>query len=142
MPISEADQERQRSVLPKLREAAGMTPTKAAGLIGVSYSQLLRYESGETILPTNYYQAIADTYGIRKSDLSVALGLVDDPPRGAEPLAELLREIGMPEDECRELLSSIGNAPTTPTERAAIAEFVASVLRKRGAKPEHQRRRA
>jgi transcriptional regulator with XRE-family HTH domain len=141
MPITEAEKERQQEVLTKLREDAGLSPTKAAGLIGVSYSQLLRYESGETILPTNYYRAVATAYGITKAALSFQLGLVDRiPPDG--PLEEMLAAIGMPVDEIVQLTSRIGSDPTTPDERAKIVAFVARVLRKRAANGGQGRRRA
>lgn len=142
MPISEAERERQGEVLTRLREDAGLGPTKAAGLIGVSYSQLLRYEDGGTILPTSYYQAVAEAYGIRKSELSVKLGLVDEETVRDLTLKEILTAIDMPEDEQRQLLSSLGNKPTTAEERTVIIRFVAKILRKRAAGDGRDRQRA
>lgn len=78
IPVSAEDRARQSRVLKALRKASGLNLTPAAAQIGVSASQLSRYESGETILPTPYFQSVARTYGISRADLAERLGLLDD----------------------------------------------------------------
>lgn len=86
MPPSDDERQRQALVLSGLRAHAlkqadnpkDWQLTPVASRIGVSASQLSRYESGQTILPTTYYRAIADTYGITRTELARALGILDD----------------------------------------------------------------
>lgn len=64
--------------------------TATAARIGVSASNLGRYETGETILPSPYYRAVAEVYGLTRGQLVSMLGLTDDPPFDREAaLAEI-----------------------------------------------------
>lgn len=78
LPVPEEDRRRQRDVLTDLRSSVHLKPAEAAAAIGVSVTQLGRYESGSTILPTPYYRAVAYAYGITVAELTRRLGLLDD----------------------------------------------------------------
>jgi transcriptional regulator with XRE-family HTH domain len=72
IPVSDDQRRRQRDVLTALWKAKASEYrqlTQAAARIGVSTSQLTRYLSGETVLPTPYYQAVADAFGIEYAEL-------------------------------------------------------------------------
>lgn len=115
--------------------------TQVAADINVSTDQLKRYLLGTTMLRPDLVVPIARAYGIDSNDLARELGIVA-PAEPEQTLAQMLEAIGMPDDERRQLLSSIGNDPTTREERDAIVRFVAGVLRKRAANRGQQRRRA
>ena len=79
IPVSDEQRQRQREVMEQLwRDSAFTTLTPAAARVGVSVSQLSRYISGETVIPTQYYQAVADTFGIAYAELVRRLLPVDD----------------------------------------------------------------
>jgi transcriptional regulator with XRE-family HTH domain len=72
IPVGDDQRQRQRDVLTalwKAKQAEYRQLTQAAARIGVSTSQLTRYLSGETVLPSPYYQAVADAFGIDYAEL-------------------------------------------------------------------------
>ena len=97
IPVSDEQRQRQREVMEQLwRDSAFTTLTPAAARIGVSVSQLSRYISAETVIPTQYYQAVADTFGLTYADLVRRLLPVEDvEPADADWdfLAELRRAL-------------------------------------------------
>jgi len=47
-----------------LRRARGWTQTELAGLLGISYQQVQKYESGRSRLPAAYLYKIAKDFGV------------------------------------------------------------------------------
>jgi transcriptional regulator with XRE-family HTH domain len=70
LPVTAEQRHRQAAVLVALRQRAALQQTQAAALIGVSYGQLRRYESGANLLATNYYPIVARVYGVEVADLA------------------------------------------------------------------------
>lgn len=107
LPVTNEQRRRQAAVLTDLRKRAGLTPTQAAGQIGVSYNQLLRYESGENLLATNYYPAFATVYGVAYADLAgwiLGLKMLETVPWSARAALEAA---GLPADRIARILADI-----------------------------------
>lgn len=106
VPVSPEERERQRTVLGALFAASPLKLTPAAASIGVSASQLSRYLSGDTILPTPTYEAVARTFGLPRDELALRL-------LGLGPAAD-------PDWDLRAALDAI--LPTDPRYAAKLAE--------------------
>lgn len=77
VPWTQADRDRQSRTLRRLRASTGLEQTPAASALGVSTSQLSRYEAGQTPLPLNLVGPVADLYGADRHDVLRSLGLLD-----------------------------------------------------------------
>lgn len=130
---------RQAEGLRRLRTSLGLTTSVIAGRLGYETSQTYElYERATSRLPLDQVTKWAQAFGVSEGTFLRALGLL--PPDG--PLEQMLTAIGMPDQERKQLISSIGNDPTTPEERDEITAFVARVLRRRTANGGQDRRRA
>lgn len=78
IPPTDLERQLQSVVMKKLRDRAGLEVTPAAAAVGISASQLTRYESGENMLPTNYIRLVARAYHVTQGELIAALGLLDE----------------------------------------------------------------
>lgn len=132
---------RQADGLRQLRTSLGLTTTVIAGRLGFETSQSYElYERAKSRLPLDQVSRWAEAFGVSEAEFLQALGIRVAPPDGS--LERMLTAIGMPDDEQRQLLSSLGNKPTTADERAAIVRAVTDVLRKRTTASGRSRRRA
>lgn len=91
IPATATQRERQSQALGELFEKSGMALTPAAAAVGVSASQFSRYLSGETILPTPYYDRVAQAFKISRADLVIRLGLLDDEDEQVREAVDTLR---------------------------------------------------
>lgn len=125
IPVSEVERERQRVVLGDLLERAGLRLTPAAARIGVSASQLSRYLSGETILPTPYYSAVATAFGISASELARRLGLVTAEPAGLRAELDAL----FPEDSATVEAALRDLSHRSPRQRGEALARIRALIR-------------
>lgn len=126
IPPTQAERDRQGSVLRALRDAKGWGQTKAGAKIGISASQVSRYESGENMLPTNYIGLVAKAYGIEKGDLTTRLGLMDDDLQVVEsydPKAELDASGVVPAEHIQKLVIDLQGRPEA-NQRAMVASAI------------------
>lgn len=124
-PVSDEERARQREVLDTLVRHSRLKLTPIAARVGVSASQMSRYISGETILPTPYYRTVADAFGISVSELTRRLGLVVAEPAGLR--AELTAVLGADEGSALED-AILQLSQKTPRRRAeAIARIRALI---------------
>lgn len=72
------DGQRQADALSGFQKAAGLDATKAARAVSLSYPQYNRYLWGQVPLRTDQIAAFAAAYGVKKAELTRALGLLDD----------------------------------------------------------------
>lgn len=128
----------------KLQTRSGRTVPEIARALGMSRTTLDRYLAGTTPLRSDQFGAFAEAFETDKASLirgcfpSLREGAMPDP--SPEPtLRELLEAAGIPEDEIRGLLSSLGNTPTTPAQRQAIARFVIETHQRRASERSEMR---
>jgi transcriptional regulator with XRE-family HTH domain len=124
IPISDDYRRRQSAVLARLRTEADLNPTEAGARVGVSYSQWLRYESGETPVPPAYFDAISRGFGVSKTELTIAFGLLSDVADEADwdPKAVMLAE-GISKERAVQILGDI-HGLGLDTQQAVVAAQV------------------
>jgi transcriptional regulator with XRE-family HTH domain len=132
-----------------LRTRSGKKLPAIAKELGISRATLDRYLSGKTPLSSDQFGPFASAFETDRDELLRACFPVlaaGAPPVSLElnepSLSDLLTSVGMPDDEKRQLLSSMAGQETTAEERRAIATFVADVLDKRKHAPPQARRQA
>jgi transcriptional regulator with XRE-family HTH domain len=128
IPSTPQERETQARVLSELRASKRERAdnprewdlTRAAARIGVSASSLSRYESGDTILPTNYLRLVARAYGVPLSELLERLGLLDDDEASTDTwdMAAYLRG-RVPEDTIAKLVEKHKDEPLASQKFAA-----------------------
>lgn len=111
---------RQADGLRQLRRDLGLTTTVIAGRLGYETSQAYElYERARSRLALDRVPEWAEAFGVPEDEFLAALGVQVTPVK--EPtLADLLEAAGMPEDERRQLLSSIAGQVLTDDERQAF----------------------
>lgn len=71
----------------EIREAAGLSSTELAELVGTSSSQILRLETGERRLTVEWMQKIAQALRVTPTDLISNTGLAEITEDEVEPVA-------------------------------------------------------
>lgn len=117
---TEAERARQRDVLQRL--VGNTDRTQIAATAGLSYSQLSRYISGETLLPSVYYGPLAQALAIdRDAFISQVLGMADpDDQFTVDDFREHLEAAGLPGDIVSDLVAIAAEEPSLG--RRSLAE--------------------
>jgi hypothetical protein len=114
--------QRQHEALSRFQRDAGLDATQAARTVGLSYPQYNRYLWGRLPLRTDQIPRFAAAYGVPKSELTRALGLLDDAMDQPWSMREALRS-HLTEDEIERQVEKHKDAPLKD-QQAAVGDLI------------------
>ena len=131
---TEAERTRQSGVLQALVGTTDRTQLAAAA--GLSYSQLSRYISGETLMPSVYYGPLAKALGIARDAFIRQLLVVDEPDIWTvEQFRQHLEHAGLPNATVDDLAAIAAEQPALG--RRSLAEGYVRLWQRRRTKCAH-----